>query len=214
MKCIYYEDCDDAGEDVDSCNDFNPIEPLDSPPEELEEDISDEEEDSDDLDYGDDLPIGCDFDDDGPELSSEEAALSRDYINSDMAKVLKTAIMEGNLSSGCKKAFLHIVGLYYSKDMFLAYLTRPDTVKLNLKLALMHVHLSAIPHDVEQPLFLQLQNNITETFPIVASHAVGGRERYLQGLRRSETRSGEIEKFAPHSPPAEQTPKKRFSLRR
>lgn len=123
-----------------------------------------------------------------------------------------TAITEANLSNGCKKAFVHIVGLYFSKDMFLAYLTRPDVVKLNLKLALGHVHLSSIPHDVEQPIFLQLINNITETFPIVASHALGGRERYLQGLRRSETRSGEIEKFAPSAPPTEQSP--RFSLRR
>lgn len=178
---------------------------------EQEEDIDDS---SDDLDYGEDISFGCDFADDVPELSSEEAALSRHYIDSDMAKIFKVAIQEANLSSGCKKAFMHIVGLYFSKDMFLAYLTRPDTVKLNLKLALQHVHLSSIPHDVEQPIFLQLTNNITETFPIVASHALGGRERYLQGLRRSESRSGEIEKFAPSTANVEQSSKKSFSFLR
>lgn len=195
---MYKEDCDDANQ-ITSCPDFNPIVPHVGEDGYDEEPVEDEsaEEDDDTLDYGDDYFSGGDYDDD-LELGSEDAALSKHYIQSDMAKILREDILAANLSTGCKKAFLEIVGLYYSKDMFLAYITRPDTIKLNLKLALQHVHLSSIPHDVEQPIFLQLVNNITETFPIVASHAFGGRERYLQGLKRSEARSGEIEKFAPN----------------
>lgn len=159
-----------------------------------------DEEDSAELDYGDNItPSGVDVDD-GPEIGSEEVALSRDYISSASAKAFKMAINQAPLSMGCKRAFLNVIDANFNKDVFLAYITNPNVAKLNLKLALSHVSLSSLPHDVEQPEFLQLKTNILESFPFIISRGIGGRERYYQGLHRSESRAGEtIDQFVPEA---------------
>lgn len=172
--------------------------------EEEDEDLVDAEEDvSDDMSFGDNIGVGA-CSDDGPELGSEEIALNREYIISASAKAFTEAIKTANLSMGCKRAFQQVIDANFNKDVFLAYIQNPAVAKLNLKLALSHVSLSCIPHDIYQPEYVQLKTNILEAYPFIISRGIGGRERYYQGLHRSESRSGEsIDAFTAEKPQQE-----------
>lgn len=161
------------------------------------EDYVDSEKESEDFDFGDDVGIDA-CNDEGPELGSEEIALNREYIVSSSARAFSAAIQKANLSLGCKRAFQQVVDVNFSKDVFLAYVSAPRTAQLNLKLSLAHVNMSCIPHDINQPELVQLKTNILEAFPFILSRGIGGRERYYQGLHRSESRSGEsVDSFTP-----------------
>lgn len=184
----------------------NFIDPLEDMDDESFEEEFDEEDDaidndeevlSDDMSFGDNIGVGACFDD-GPELGSEEIALNREYIISASAKAFTAAIQGANLSMGCKRAFQQVIDANFNKDVFLAYISNPAIAKLNLKLALSHVSLSCIPHDIYQPEYVQLKTNILEAYPFIISRGIGGRERYYQGLHRSESRSGEtVDAFSP-----------------
>lgn len=177
---------DDDFDDFDNHGKYNP-----------DDFFNPEKSTSDDLDFGSNIGVGACFDD-GPELGSEEIALNREYIVSASARAFTSAIQQANLSMGCKRAFQQVIDANFNKDIFLAYISNATVCKLNLKLALSHVSLSCIPHDITQPEYVQLKTNILEAFPYVISRGIGGRERYYQGLHRSESRSGEsIDTFAP-----------------
>lgn len=198
-----YDDDDDDYDDDDYYDDDDDDYELDIPG--YDDDSNDWPDDtidtketiSDDIDFGPNAGIGACFDD-GPELGSEEIALNREYIISASAKAFTSAIQSANLSMGCKRAFQQVVDANFNKDIFLAYIQNPAVAKLNLKLALSHVALSCIPHDIYQPEFVQLKTNILEAYPFIISRGIGGRERYYQGLHRSESRSGEsVDAFQP-----------------
>lgn len=134
------------------------------------------------------------FDDD-IEFSSEELALSLKYIVSDSAGVINKKIQKAPLSVGCKKAFTGVVGVFFSRDVYLAYVSNPEKPKLNLQIELEHVVLSSSVDDVNQSEYHQIKQLITDSWSFILSRARDGMERQLQMQKRIEQRSGEALSF-------------------
>ncbi|MDD4424234.1 MAG: hypothetical protein PHX06_06455 [Methanocorpusculum parvum] len=129
------------------------------------------------------------------EFSSEELALSLKFIVSDIAEVINAKIVKAPLSSGCKKAFKSVVGVFFSRDVYLSYVSNPEKPRLNLQLELEHVVLSSSVDDVTQSEYHQIKQHITDSWSFILSRARDGMERQLQMQKRIEQRSGEALSF-------------------
>lgn len=139
--------------------------------------------------------------DDEIEFSSEELALSLKFIISDSADVINKKIQKAPLSAGCKKAFTSLVGVFFSRDVYLAYVTNPEKPRLNLQIELEHVVLSSSVDDVNQSEYHQIKQLITDSWSFILSRAHDGMERHLQMQKRIEQRSGEALSFTKSSEP-------------
>lgn len=152
---------------------------------------------------------GDDFDDELElELSSEELMQAQKFIDSDIGKSILHRIKTAPLSIGCKKAFESIVRVYFSKDVFLSFVTKHDICKLNLALELEHVILHSSADDIARPEYLQIKTEILEPWGFIISRT--GKERILQGMKRTEQRTGAADTIFPQVKIPEQKTKKSF----
>lgn len=163
-------------------------------PETDNDEDADSETDEDDFNEAAIADEGAFFGDD-VELSDEELALSREFLRSDSGKHLIKSLKSAPLTYECKAAFARVITTQFSKDVMLAFITRPDVARRNVQFELAHVVLSASTHDVRQPEYLQINSLITTTIPFIHSRGRYGEERRLQGLHRSETKSGQAESY-------------------
>lgn len=152
---------------------------------------------------------GDDFDNELElELSSEELMQAQKFIDSDIGKSILHRIKTAPLSIGCKKAFESIVRVYFSKDVFLSFVTKHDICKLNLALELEHVILHSSADDIARPEYLQIKTEILEPWGFIISRT--GKERILQGMKRIEQRTGAADTIFPQVKIPEQKTKKSF----
>lgn len=172
-----------------SGTDFLGEQTEDIPDEDLEEGEPPEE------DYDTSIADEGAFFGDDVELSDEELALSREFLRSDSGKHLIKSLKTAPLTFECKAAFARVITTQFSKDVMLAFITRPDVARRNVQFELAHVVLSASTHDVRQPEYLQINSLITTTIPFIHSRGRYGEERRLQGLKRTESKSGQAESY-------------------
>jgi hypothetical protein len=147
--------------------------------------------------------------DDNPEYASEDNRYQRELITSDSAKALIMRINKTTISRRLKVAFLSAIQTYFTKDAYLAYIRRPDTVLMNMQYDMELAMLSATTHDKRKNDVTQIKSLVLNTYPFIVSRAIDGLERDMQGKKRIEQRMGTARSYD-----IENQPKRRGLLRK
>ncbi len=147
--------------------------------------------------------------DDNPEYASEDNRYQRELITSDSAKALIMRINKTTISRRLKVAFLSAIQTYFTKDAYLSYIRRPDTVLMNMQYDMELAMLSATTHDKRKNDVTQIKSLVLNTYPFIVSRAIDGLERDMQGKKRIEQRMGTARSYD-----IENQPKRRGLLRR
>lgn len=147
--------------------------------------------------------------DDNPEYASEDNRYQRELITSDSAKALIMRINKTTISRRLKVAFLSAIQTYFTKDAYLSYIRRPDTVLMNMQYDMELAMLSATTHDKRKNDVTQIKSLVLNTYPFIVSRAIDGLERDMQGKKRIEQRMGTARSYE-----IENQPKRRGLLRR
>lgn len=146
---------------------------------------------------------------DNPEYASEDNRYQRELITSDSARALIQRIHSTTVSQRLKIAFLSAIQTYFTKDAYLSYIRRPDTVLLNLQYDIELAMLSASTHDRRKNDVTQIKSLVLNSYPFIVSRAINGLERDMQGKKRIEQRMGNARSYE-----IEAQPKRRGLLRR
>lgn len=147
--------------------------------------------------------------DDNPEYASEDNRYQRELITSDSAKALIMRINKTTISRRLKVAFLSAIQTYFTKDAYLSYIRRPDTVLMNMQYDMELAMLSATTHDKRKNDVTQIKSLVLNTYPFIVSRAIDGLERDMQGKKRIEQRMGTARSYD-----IENQPKRRGLLRK
>lgn len=131
-----------------------------------------------------------DMGDDSPEYASEDKRYQHDLITSDSAKALIERITNTTLSRRLKVALLGNIRTYFTRDAYLAYISNPDRVMLNIQYDVELGMLSATAHDKRKHELTQIKSLVLDSYPFIVSRSIGGMERDLQGKTRIEQRTG------------------------
>lgn len=148
-------------------------------------------------------------DDDNPEYASEDNRYQRELITSDSARALVERINQTTISKQLKIAFLSNIKTYFTKDAYLAFIRRPDTVLMNLQYDMELAMLSSTTHDRRKNDVTQIKSLVLNNYPFIVSRAIGGLERDMQGKKRIEQRMGTARAYD-----AELQPKRKGLLKR
>lgn len=151
-----------------------------------------------------------DDDDESPEYAAEDNRYQRDLITSDSAKAIQDRIKRATVSKRLKESLISNIRTYYSRDAYLSYVRKPDTVLLNLQYDVELAMLSASTHDRRKHEVTQIKSLIMNSYPFIVSRALDGLERDMQGKKRIEQRMGAAREYEVIG----NTPKRKGLMRR